>query len=891
MKKIHISFVLGLVLLMGITGAWAEPVLKQLFYQKKTTLAPKTYTLKFTLWDVDTGGTTPVWEEEKPVTLSSSTIKTYLGDTISLDGVDFSEQLWIQVEQKKKNDKYALVVPMERFGIVPYAIYSEVSGGGGDGSSLTGVTAGGGLTGGGTFGDVTLNVGGGTGINVAADTISVDTAVVQKRVTGTCPAGQFIKQINADGSAICEAANSGDITGVTAGNGLTGGGLSGDVALNVGAGAGIAVDTDAISIATGGVTTAMLADNSVTSAKIGDGQIGTNDLANGAVTTTKVSNLGASSGQVLKYNGSSIAWAPDETAGDITAVSAGNGLTGGGVSGDVTLDVGAGAGIAVDANAISIATGGVTTAMLADNSVTSAKIGDGQVGTNDLANASVTTAKISGGGASSGQVLKYNGTSVTWGSDAVGGLTLPYSGLVNSDGAAFGVTNSDGAGLFASSTGNGHGLVAYSASGNGVNAGSTDDVGVYATAGAIPLILITGKQAVVAYGQDNGVIAWGSQDGINSTGGIRGVYGFTNTDGEGTAGVFGESTYTDGVRGVGAHGVHGVGYTGVYGEGDVGVQGDGMVGVIGESTVENGAGVHGNAPGYGATGVRGVATFGTGVEGNGEIGVKGIGTVGVGVEGSGPTGVLGTSTVSIGVQGTGPTGVYGESSVASGQAVYGHGTGTATEGILGTSDQAVGVYGISGAQSGGLAIGVLGQTSATWGLATWQNLYVGRGCTGCNVTFVAQNADDSTLEVGDVVSITGITPPKKGQQTPMLKVQQATAMGGAFGVVQSRAVISTSKLRSATGAIAANETVEIPEMVPGPIDPSDYLFIVVQGLVQVRVDASRDSIRVGDPLGPVVTSNRSQKIGLASQVGPSLGRALEPLEGRDDLIWVLVLGQ
>lgn len=53
-------------------------------------------------------------------------------------------------------------------------VQTTASAGGGGGGTITGVTAGTGLTGGGSSGSVTLNVGAGTGVSVAADTISVN---------------------------------------------------------------------------------------------------------------------------------------------------------------------------------------------------------------------------------------------------------------------------------------------------------------------------------------------------------------------------------------------------------------------------------------------------------------------------------------------------------------------------------------------------------------------------------------------------------------------------------------------------------------------------------------------------------------------------------------------
>jgi hypothetical protein len=123
------------------------------------------------------------------------------------------------------------------------------------------VTAGSGLTGGGTSGDVTLNVGAGTLIDVTADAIDVD---LSELTTSTSDAdGDFfvvVDSVNAQkkltkGNINLSGFNNdsgfstttGTVTSVSGGNGLTGT-VTTSGSLAVGAGTGIDVAADAISV-------------------------------------------------------------------------------------------------------------------------------------------------------------------------------------------------------------------------------------------------------------------------------------------------------------------------------------------------------------------------------------------------------------------------------------------------------------------------------------------------------------------------------------------------------------------------------------------------------------------------------------------------------------------
>jgi hypothetical protein len=107
----------------------------------------------------------------------------------------------------------------------PYALYALQA----PWSGLTGLPAG--LD----DGDDDTTYTAGTGLSLAGNTFAADTSYLQRRVDSSCGAGNSIRAIAADGTVTCEPDDDsgGDITAVTAGSGLTGGGSSEAVTLDV----------------------------------------------------------------------------------------------------------------------------------------------------------------------------------------------------------------------------------------------------------------------------------------------------------------------------------------------------------------------------------------------------------------------------------------------------------------------------------------------------------------------------------------------------------------------------------------------------------------------------------------------------------------------------------
>lgn len=171
--------------------------------------ATGTYDFEFELFDAELGGA-PV---AAPVTADGVLVDGGLFD-VDLDfgaGIFGSSALWLEIRVREDGDPagFERLVPRQPVRAAPAALHAS---------------------------SVSANSVGRVQIAPAAVGASeVDSAAVQLRVGSTCAPGASIRSIAADGTVVCELDDDsgGDITAVTAGEGLVGGGSSGDADLQV----------------------------------------------------------------------------------------------------------------------------------------------------------------------------------------------------------------------------------------------------------------------------------------------------------------------------------------------------------------------------------------------------------------------------------------------------------------------------------------------------------------------------------------------------------------------------------------------------------------------------------------------------------------------------------
>jgi hypothetical protein len=279
----------------------------------------------------------------------------------------------------------------------------------------------------------------------------------------------------------------GTITGITtgSGSGLSGGGTTGTLSLKV---------------PSAGITNAMLANSKVTLNASTAGGL----TVPGAMTLGNTYTVGlktCSTNQILQYNGTAWACATAGT-GTVTSVGSGSGLTGGPITTSGTL---------------SIATAGVTNAMLANSKVT-----------------------------------LNSGTGIT----APGAMTLGGSYTVSINTAVVPQLTANnaftGSNSFSSTTGNGVSATSSVAGDSGLfasNTSTTSGYGAFASNYSAAGDAVAGINyatgsggAYGIYGQSNG----SAGTGVYGTGAANGVYGSSSTGngvyGSGPTGVWGQSS-------------------------------------------------------------------------------------------------------------------------------------------------------------------------------------------------------------------------------------------------------------------------------------------------------------------------------------------------------------
>jgi hypothetical protein len=159
--------------------------------------------------------------------------------------------------------------------------------------------------------------------------------------------------------------------------------------------------------------------------------VGSLEISDGSINSNKLDDMGATNGQVLKWNGTN--WTPQPDAG-ITSVglTAGAGISVTGSSPNFTVTNIGDTNPNDDLTTLSVANGDVSgpfsNLQIKPDVVTTNELADNAVETTNIVNQAVTANKLDDMGAVNGQVLKWNGTIWTPQPDATS-TVLPGPGI------------------------------------------------------------------------------------------------------------------------------------------------------------------------------------------------------------------------------------------------------------------------------------------------------------------------------------------------------------------------------------------------------------------------------------------------------------------------------